>query len=67
MDFRGEKRSNKTHESTTDPEAKLATKGNGQTANLSYSDHVLMENRNGLCVDVRIAPPSGYAERNEAL
>jgi transposase len=67
VDFRGEKRSNKTHESTTDPESKLATKGNGQTAKLSYSGHILMENRNGLCVDVRIAPPSGYAERDEAL
>jgi hypothetical protein len=64
--FRGEKRSNKTHESTTDPEAKLATKGNGQTAKLSYAGHVLMENRNGLCVDVRIASPGGYAERDEA-
>jgi transposase len=67
VDFRGEKRSNQTHESTTDPEAKLATKGNQQTAKLSYSGHVLMENRNGLCVDIRVAPPSGYAERDEAL
>ena len=67
VDFRGEKRSNETHESTTDPESRLATKGNQQTAKLSYSGHVLMENRNGLCVDIRIAAPSGYAERDEAL
>jgi transposase len=67
VDFRGEKRSNATHESTTDPESKLATKGNQQTAKLSYSGHVLMENHNGLCVDIRVAPPSGYAERDEAL
>lgn len=67
VDFRGEKRSNKTHESTTDPESRLATKGNGQTAKLSYSGHVLMENRNGLCVDIRVAAPSGFAERDEAL
>ena len=48
MDFHGEKRSNETHESTTDPEAKLARKGNGKEAKLSYSAHALMENRNGL-------------------
>jgi transposase len=67
VDFRGEKRSNETHESTTDPESRLATKGRQQTAKLSYSGHVLMENRNGLCVDIRVAPPSGHAERDEAL
>jgi transposase len=67
VNFRGKKRKNDTHESTTDPESKLATKGNGQTAKMSYSGHVLMENRNGLCVDFRIVPPSGHAERNEAL
>jgi transposase len=66
VDFRGEKRSNTTHESTTDPESKLATKGTHKST-LSYSGHVLMENRNGLIVDIRVAPPSGYAERDEAL
>ena len=65
--FHGEKRSNETHESTTDPEAKLARKGSGKESKLSYSGHVLMENRNGLCVDVRVAPATGYAERDEAL
>jgi len=50
-DFKGEKRSNATHASTTDPEALLARKGNGQPAKLSFAGHVLMENRNGLVVD----------------
>src|SRR6187401_3813234 len=51
--FHGEKRRNDTHESTTDPEAKLARKGNGKEAKLSFSAHALMENRNGLLVDLR--------------
>jgi transposase len=67
VNFHGEKRSNKTHESTTDPEAQLARKGKGKESKLSYSGHVLMENRNGLCVDLRVAPATGYAERDEAL
>lgn len=67
VNFHGEKRSNETHESTTDPEAKLARKGKGKEAKLSYSGHVLMENRNGLCVDVRVAEATGHAEREEAL
>jgi transposase len=67
VDFHGEKRSNDTHESTTDPEAKLARKGAGKESKLSYSGHVLMENRNGLCVDFRLAPATGHAERDEAL
>jgi len=54
VDFRGEKRSNQTHESSTDPEAKLMRKGNGQPAKLSFGAHALMENRNGLLVDVVI-------------
>ncbi len=65
VNFHGEKRSNKTHESTTDPEAKLARKGSGKEAKLSFSAHVLMENRNGLCVDLRVAEANGYAERIE--
>lgn len=67
VNFHGEKRSNETHESTTDPEARLARKGKGKEAKLSYSGHVLMENRNGLCIDVRVAAATGYAERDEAL
>ena len=54
VDFRGEKRSNATHESSTDPEAKLMRKGNGQPAKLSFGAHALMENRGGLLVDVLI-------------
>jgi transposase len=54
VDFRGEKRSNATHESSTDPEAKLMRKGNGQPAKLSFGAHALMENRNGLLVDLSI-------------
>jgi transposase len=67
LDFRGEKRSNETHESTTDPEAKLARKGDGKSAVLSYSAHLLMENRNGLCVDVGVGAADGFAERHHAL
>lgn len=67
VDFHGEKRSNETHESTTDPESRLARKSNGTTAKLSYSQHALMENRNGLLVDLRIAQANGTAERSVAL
>ena len=54
VDFKGERRSNATHESSTDPEAKLMRKGNGQPAKLSFGAHALMENRNGLLVDLAI-------------
>ncbi len=54
VDFRGQRRSNDTHESTTDEEAKLARKGKGKEAKLSYGGHALMENRNGLCVDLAV-------------
>jgi transposase len=54
VDFRGEKRTNATHESSTDPEARLMRKGNGQPAKLSFGAHALMENRHGLLVDVVI-------------
>jgi len=67
VDFHKEKRSNATHESTTDPDAKLARKGKGKEAKLSYSQHALMENRNGLLVDLRIAEANGTAERDLAL
>jgi transposase len=67
VDFHGENRTNETHASTTDPEAKLARKGNGKEAKLSYSAHALMENRNGLLVDFRVAEANGTAEREVAL
>ena len=67
VDFHGEKRSNKTHQSTTDAEALLARKGAGKEAKLSYSGHVLMENRNGLVADVDVLPAHGRAEREAAL
>jgi transposase len=67
VNFRGEKRCNDTHESTTDPEARLARKSAGTGARLCYSAHSLMENRNGLLVDFRIAEANGFAERSAAL
>jgi len=67
VDFHGEKRSNETHESTTDPDAKLARKGKGKEAKLSYSAHALIENRNGLVLDVQVDTADGYAERRMAL
>src|SRR5207249_1740396 len=67
VDFHGEKRSNQTHQSTTDPEALLARKGAGKEAKLSYSGHVLMENRNGLVTEVAVLPADGTAERDAAL
>jgi transposase len=65
--FRGEKRSNETHESRTDPDAKLYRKGHGQEARLGYLGHVLMENRNGLIVDAMLTQADGTAERDAAL
>lgn len=67
VDFHGEKRSNETHASTTDPEAKLYTKAKGQTAKLSFMGHLMMENRNGLAVDTRVTQPSYHAEPDAAL
>jgi transposase len=67
VDFHGEKRSNKTHQSTTDPDALLAKKGAGKEAKLSYSGHVLMENRNGLVAEVEVLQANGTAERDAAL
>ena len=66
-DFRGERRSNATHVWTTDPEALLARKGQGQAAELSFAGHVLMENRNGLVVDVVLSQATGTAETEAAL
>ena len=54
VDFRGQRRSNDTHASSTDEEAKLARKSKGKEAKLSYGGHALMENRNGLCVDLKV-------------
>jgi len=67
VNFHGEKRSNETHESTTDPESKMATKGRHQTAKLSFAAHVLMENRNGLCTDIALTQAGGSAEWDGAL
>jgi transposase len=67
VDWRGERRTNETHRSTTDPEARFARKGNGKEAHLSHSMHVLMENRSGLCLDVRMDAADGKAERRSAL
>jgi transposase len=65
--FRGEKRSNQTHASTTDPDAMLYRKGPGMEAKLCFIGHALMENRNGLFVDTRLTRVSGHAERFAAL
>lgn len=67
VNFHGEKRSNHTHESKTDPEARLARKGNGKEAKLSYSGNLLVENRNGLIVDAMAWEANGRAERDTAL
>src|SRR5438067_9649353 len=64
VNFRGEKRSNATHQSTTDPEARLAKKGRGFEAKLAYMGHALMENRHGLLVDFQLTHASGTAERD---
>ena len=66
VDFHGEKRSNETHKSTTDPESRLFKKGKGKEAKLSYMGHVLMENRNGLIVDTELTLATGTAEREAA-
>ncbi len=65
--FHKEKRSNETHESTTDPEARLYKKGDGQPAKLCYMGHALMENRNGLAVRGGVSQATGTAEREDAL
>lgn len=66
-DFRGSKRSNETHASRTDPEAKLLRKGKGREAKLCFLGHALMENRSGLLVDLRVSQARGDAEREEGL
>jgi transposase len=66
-DFHGQERSNATHASTTDPEAKLCKKGKGKEAKLSYMGHALMENRHGLVVQADATQANGTAERAAAL
>jgi len=67
VNFRGERRSNETHESKTDPEALLARKGEGKESKLSYTGNLLVENRNGLIVDAEVFQANGTAERDAAL
>jgi hypothetical protein len=66
-DFRGQKRSNKTHESTTDADARLYKKSYGKESKLSYLGHALVENRNGLIVAAMVTEADGFAERDAAL
>lgn len=67
VNFHGEKRSNDTHESSTDPDALLARKGGGKEAKLSYNGNLLIENRNGLIVTTELFQANGTAERDAAL
>ncbi len=67
VDFHGQKRSNETHESQTDPDALLARKGKGKEARLSYNGDLLIENRNGLIVNAELLQANGRAERDAAL
>ncbi len=67
VDFHGERRSNATHQSTTDPQARLAKKGAGKEAKLSFAGHVLMENRNGIAVNGCVTLAEGRAEVEAAV
>src|SRR5947209_17555300 len=67
VNFHGEKRSNDSHESTTDPDARLARKGSGKEAKLSYCGNLLIENGNGLIANTELLPANGTAERDAAL
>ncbi len=67
LDFHGEKRSNETHQSKTDPDAKMARKGKGKEAKLSYNGNLLVENRHGLIVNTEVFEANGTAERDAAL
>jgi len=66
-DFHGERRSNETHASTTDPDARLYRKGPGKEAKLAHMGHLLMENRSGLVVAAKLTPATGRAEREAAI
>ncbi len=67
VNFHGQKRSNETHQSTTDPDSMLCRKGKGKEAKLGYAGHLLMENRNGLAVSACVTPATGTAERDAGL
>ena len=67
MNFRGQRRANATHQSTTDPDARLYKKGVGRPAQLAYGGHLLMENRSGLIVNACVLPADGFGERDAAL
>jgi transposase len=67
VNFHGESRRNDTHQSTTDPDARLARKGPGHEAKLSYAGHVLLDNRHGLVANVCVTAATGTAEREAAL
>ena len=67
VDFHGQRLSNDTHRSITDPEARLYRKGRGREAKLSFMGHALMENRHGLIVDGCVTEANGHAERTAAL
>jgi len=67
VDFKGQQRKNDTHQSTTDPDARLLKKGKGKESKLCFMGHALMENRNGLVVDSRLTLANGTAEWNAAL
>jgi len=67
LSFHGQRRSNATHASTTDPEARMARKSHATAAKLSYAGHLLMEHRNALLVDIELTEADGYAERATAL
>jgi transposase len=67
VNFHGEKRSNHTHQSTTDPDALLSKKGKGKEAKLNYCGHLLMENRNGLAIDASVTQATGTAERDAGV
>jgi transposase len=67
VDFHGESRSNDTHESRTDPEARLARKSGGHEARMAYCGNVIIENRNGLVVDTELLQCNGTAERDAAM
>jgi transposase len=66
-DFRGQQRRNDTHQSTTDPEAKLYRKSNGQESRLAFLGHVMMDNRHGIAIDTMLTEANGRAEREAAL
>jgi len=67
VDFKGQQRTNETHASATDPQARLARKGNGQETRLCYAGHLLTENRNGLILGVLVTEATGTAERDAAI